>query len=82
MLTGLLRGIGPFIALRLLLEAAGGPFYPGGMDVVGEWFPAKTRARATAFVNMSSTLAMPAVPPVLTIVMLRFGWRWMFVLLA
>jgi MFS family permease len=52
------------------------------MDVVREWFPAETRGRATAFVNMSSTLAMAAAPPVLTVVMLRFGWRWMFFLLG
>jgi MFS family permease len=31
---------------------------------------------------MSSTIAMAAAPPVLTIVMLRFGWRWMFGLLG
>lgn len=82
MLTGFVRSIGPFIVFRVLLGAGEAPFYPCGMDLVREWFPAKTRARATAFVNMSSTLAMAAAPPVLTIIMLRFGWRWMFFLLG
>jgi len=82
MLTGLVRGIGLFLVLRVLLGAGEAPFYPCGMAVVREWFPTKTRARATAFVNMSSTLAMAAAPPILTIVMLRFGWRWMFFLLG
>lgn len=82
MLTGLVRGLGPFLALRVLLGAGEAPFYPCGVHVVREWFPAETRARATAFLNMSSTIAMAAAPPVLTIVMLRFGWRWMFGLLG
>jgi MFS family permease len=48
------------------------------MQIVRDWFPDRTRARATAFLNMSQALAMAAAPPVLTIVMLRYGWRWMF----
>ncbi len=82
MLTGLVRGLGPFLVLRVLLGAGEAPFYPCGVHVVREWFPAGTRARATALLNMSSTIAMAAAPPVLTIVMLRFGWRWMFGLLG
>ncbi|HEX5283234.1 MAG TPA: MFS transporter [Bryocella sp.] len=82
LLTGLVRGLGPFLALRVLLGAGEAPFYPCGVHVIREWFPAETRARATAFLNMSSTIAMAAAPPVLTIVMLRFGWRWMFGLLG
>lgn len=78
MLTGLVRGMGSFIGLRVLLGAGEAPFYPCGMQIVRESFPDGTRARATAFLNMSQTLAMAAAPPVLTIVMLRFGWRWMF----
>lgn len=82
MLTGLVRGLGPFLALRVLLGAGEAPFYPCGVHVVREWFPARTRARATAFVSMSQTIALAGAPPVLTIVMLRFGWRWMFGLLG
>ncbi|HEV2576455.1 MAG TPA: MFS transporter [Acidobacteriaceae bacterium] len=82
MLTGLVRSLGPFLALRVLLGAGEAPFYPCGVHVVREWFPAEIRARATAFLNMSSTIAMAAAPPALTIIMLRVGWRWMFGLLG
>ncbi len=82
MLTALVRGLGPFLALRVLLGAGEAPFYPCGVHVIREWFPPETRARATAFVNMSQTIALAAAPPLLTIVMLRFGWRWMFALLG
>lgn len=78
MLTGLVRGMGSFVGLRVLLGAGESPFYPCGMHIVRELFPDRTRARATAVLNMSQALAMAAAPPVLTIVMLRFGWRWMF----
>lgn len=78
LLTGLVRGMGTFFGLRVLLGAGEAPFYPCGMHIVREQFSDRTRARATAFFNMSQTLAMAAAPPVLTLVMLRFGWRWMF----
>lgn len=78
MLTALVRGLGPFLALRVLLGAGEAPFYPCGVHGIREWFPAESRARATALMSMSQTLALAAAPPVLTIVMLHFGWRWMF----
>jgi cyanate permease len=58
------------------------PFYPAGVQSLREWFPAESRARATAVMNMSQTLALAAAPPVLTLVMLRIGWRGMFEVLG
>lgn len=78
MLTGFVRGMPAFIGLRVLLGTGEAPFYPCGMDIVREEFSDHTRARATALLNMSQTLAMAAAPPILTVVMLHFGWRWMF----
>jgi MFS transporter, ACS family, L-galactonate transporter len=78
-LTGLVRTFPAFLLLRALLGAGESPFYPCGVHVVREWFPQRTRGRATAVMSMSQTLGLAAAPPVLTWLMLRSGWRIMFV---
>ena len=78
LLTGLVRGLPAFLVFRVLLGVGESPFYPAGVQSLREWFPAESRARATAVMNMSQTLALAAAPPVLTLVMLRIGWRGMF----
>jgi MFS family permease len=80
--TGFVRGLPSFLALRVLLGAGEAPFYPAGIASVRDWFPAETRGRATAMMSMSQTLALGAAPPLLSLVMLRLGWRTMFALLG
>ena len=82
MLTGLVRSLPMFLALRVLLGAGEAPFYPSGVRSVREWFPPETRGRATAAMSMSQTLGLAAAPPLLTLLLLRVGWRLMFVLLG
>ncbi len=79
MLTGLVRGLPVFLALRVLLGVGEAPFYPTGVRSVREWFSPATRGRATATMSMSQTLGLAFAPPALTWVMLRVGWRWMFI---
>ena len=82
MLTGLVRTFSTFILLRILLGAGEAPFYPSGIRSTREWFPAATRARATAVMSSSQTLGLAAAPPILTFIVLRLGWRAMFILLG
>lgn len=79
MLTGFVRGFPTFLALRVLLGVGEAPFYPAGVRSVREWFSTETRGRATAVMSMSQTLGLAVAPPVLTWIMLRFGWRMMFI---
>lgn len=79
MLTGFVRGFPTFLVLRVLLGAGEAPFYPAGVRSVREWFSTETRGRATAVMSMSQTLGLAVAPPILTVVMLRFGWRMMFI---
>ncbi len=81
-LTGLIRSLPQFLVLRVLLGAGESPFYPAGVQSVRDWFPERTRGRATAFMSMSQTLGLAAAPPILAVSILRFGWRWTFVLLG
>ena len=82
MLTGLVRGLPTFLALRALLGIGEAPFYPSGVRSVREWFSERTRGRATAVMSMSQTLGLAAAPPILTFLLLRIGWRAMFALLG
>jgi MFS family permease len=82
MLTGFVRGFGMFIALRVLLGVGEAPFYPAGVRSTREWFSARTRARAMAIMNSSQTIGLAVAPPILTWIMLRLGWRAMFVVLG
>ncbi len=82
MLTGLVRGYGVFVALRVLLGVGEAPFYPAGVRGVREWFSERTRARATAIMSSSQTIGLAVAPPILTWIMLRMGWRAMFVVLG
>ena len=80
--TATVRGLTWFVPLRVLLGAGESPFYPCGVNAVREWFPTETRARATAFMSMSQTIALAAAPPLLTVLMLRIGWRASFAVLG
>jgi MFS transporter, ACS family, L-galactonate transporter len=82
MLTGFVRGFPMFIALRALLGVGEAPFYPAGVRSTREWFTARTRARATAVMSSSQTIGLAVAPPILTWIMLRLGWRAMFVVLG
>jgi len=82
LLTGLVRGMPMFLALRVLLGVGEAPFYPSGVRSTREWFTEGTRARATAVMSSSSTIGMAIAPPALTLMMLWLGWRMMFMLLG
>ncbi len=82
LLTGLVRSFPMFVVFRVLLGAGEAPFYPAGVRSMREWFTDKTRGRATALMNSSSAFGLAAAPPLLTLLMLRTGWRWMFAVLG
>ena len=82
LLTGFVPAFRPFLALRVLLGIGESPFYPAGVQTVREWFPAKSRARATAVMSSSQTIGLAIAPPVLTLLILHIGWRAMFILLG
>ena len=82
LLTGFVGGFPLFLALRVLLGIGEAPFYPAGIRSTREWFTADTRARATAFMSSSQNISLAVAPPLLTFIMLRAGWRSMFILLG
>jgi MFS family permease len=71
-------GLGQFIAARIALGLGESPMYIGGTRVCADWYPLRDRALPISIFNASSALAPALAPPLLTILMLAFGWRAMF----
>jgi MFS family permease len=77
--AGLAGGIGPFIAARLALGVGEAPLYLAGTKVCTLWWNARSRALPIGIFNASSALGPAIAPPILTALMLAFGWRVAFV---
>ncbi len=81
-LGGLVQGFGQFFAARVLLGLGEAPQFPSSARVVRDWFHVARRGTATGIWNCSSTLGTAIAAPLLTGLMLAFGWRWMFALMG
>jgi MFS family permease len=77
-LTGLCTNFGQFVFGRAILGLGEAPQFPTGARVVRDWFNVRGRGLATGVFNCSSTLGTAIAAPLLTVIMLRVGWRWMF----
>ncbi len=74
------RSLGQFITARVALGLGESPMYIGGSRVCTDWFARDQRALPIAIFNSSSGLAPALAPPLLTWLMLGFGWRVMFLI--
>jgi MFS family permease len=77
-LTGLCANFGQFVFGRAILGLGEAPQFPTGARVVRDWFNVRGRGLATGVFNCSSTLGTAIAAPLLTVMMLAVGWRWMF----
>ncbi len=75
---GLVNGFGTFIAARFALGVGEAPLFPGGARVVRDWFGVRERGFATGLLQSASSLGNFIAVPLLTFLMLRLSWRWMF----
>jgi len=71
---------GQFVVARVALGLGESPMYIGGTRVCADWFRARDRALPISIFNSSSALAPALAPPLLTVLMLAFGWRAMFLI--
>jgi MFS family permease len=76
--TGLAVGLPQLFAARLALGLGEAPQWPIGAKVVGAWFAPGARGLATGVFNTASTLGPAIAPPLVTALMLAFGWRGAF----
>jgi sugar phosphate permease len=81
-LGGLVQNFGQFFSARILLGIGEAPQFPTSARVVRDWFNERERGLATGIWNSSSTLGTAISAPLLTFLMLYFGWRWMFAIMG
>lgn len=81
-MTGFVSGMRFFLLLRVLLGLGEAPYFPASIKAIRDRFDDRERGRATAMVNMSSILGQALAPPLLTVLMMRFGWRDMFIMIG
>jgi len=67
--------LGGFVALRFLMGVAAAPTYPAAAQGVSRWVPAPFQGRATGIVIASVGLGSAIAPPLVSAVMIRWGWR-------
>jgi sugar phosphate permease len=80
--TGLVRGFASFFAARVGLAVGESPYVVSAVKSVNDWFGVRDRATPMGIVNASTTLGQAIAPPILTITMLAFGWRGMFMFIG
>ena len=80
--TGLVRGFASFFAARVGLALGESPFVVSAVKSVSDWFDVRDRATPMGIVNSATTLGQAIAPPILTVAMLTFGWRGMFMLIG
>ena len=82
LLGGLVHSFTQFFTARLLLGVGEAPQFPSGARVVRDWLNPRDRGLATGIFNCASTLGTAIALPLLTFLMLSFGWRATFVIMG
>ncbi|MEU5848499.1 MFS transporter [Saccharopolyspora shandongensis] len=71
-------GFGVLLVSRIVLGAAEGPANPMAMHAAHKWFPNEKRSLPSALLNVGGGIGAAVAAPVLTTVIITFGWRWAF----
>jgi ACS family hexuronate transporter-like MFS transporter len=77
-LHGLATGFAWLLAMRFLLGMGEGGAFPAATRVVAEWVPAQQRSTAMGFINAGTAVGSVLAPPLIGMVLLFLGWRWVF----
>jgi MFS family permease len=80
--AGFIVSYGQFLLARALLGVGEAPMFPTAARVVHDWYHESDQALGVGIWNGAPPLGNAIAPLMLTPVMLAFGWRWMFVLMA
>jgi len=81
-LMGLAGSLAALVVLRLAMGAGEATFYPSALSLLSRNVPATQRARATATMQFGALIG-PAMGALLGgMVMVKFGWRAMFVVMG
>ena len=79
---GLVSSFGQFYFARLFLGVGEAPLSPTMARVTRDWFNPRSRGLAVSICNSGGPLGAAIGVPLLTFLMLAFGWRWMFIIMG
>lgn len=79
---GTVQNFGQFILARVALGLGESPMFTAGARAAVSWYPVRERGFPLGLFNSASSLGPALAPPILTWLMLGYGWRWMFVLMG
>ncbi|AJQ47663.1 MULTISPECIES: MFS transporter [Pseudomonas] len=77
--SGLINSFSAFIGLRVVLGIGEAPMFPSAAKALAEWFEAEKRGTPTGIVLSSTCIGPCLAPPLLTLLMITWGWRGMFI---
>ncbi len=81
-ISGTVQTFTQFLVARAGLGVGESPMFTAGARASVNWFPIKDRGVPLGLFNAASSLGPAIAPPLLTAIMLAFGWRWMFALMG
>jgi sugar phosphate permease len=82
MLGGIVTSFTQFFGARLVLGAGEAPHFPTCARISRDWFNIRQRGTSTGIWNCASSLGTFLSLPLLTFLMLTFGWRAMFIIMG
>jgi ACS family glucarate transporter-like MFS transporter len=71
-----------FMSLRFALGAGEAVMYPASNQFVARWIPSSERGLANGLIFSGVGVGAGLTPPLITYIMLRYGWRTSFVVCA
>jgi MFS family permease len=77
--AGFVTSFWQFSIARIFLGLGEAPMFSSAVRVVRDWYNVRDRGLPTGIWNCTSSLGPAIAPPILTALMIGFGWRWMFV---
>lgn len=80
--AGFITSYGQFLIARAFLGVGEAPMFPTAARVVNDWYHERDQALGVGIWNGAPPLGNAIAPALLTPIMLLFGWRWMFILMA
>jgi sugar phosphate permease len=76
--AGFVTSFWQFSIARVFLGLGEAPMFSSAVRVVRDWYNVRDRGLPTGIWNCTSSLGPALAPPILTALMIGFGWRWMF----
>ena len=79
---GIANAVLALLVIRFLLGAGEAIIYPASNQFVARWIPSQERGLANGVIFAGVGIGAGVTPPVISFIMLRYGWRSSFVISA